>query len=103
HHHEVHRRRRELDRAQGGPAVSPSRRVVAIVALVTAMMLPSIVHAADANQAGMAAYQRGDFEAAERSFQRAIAESPREPLFRYHRRAALTRLGRWGEAGQGYE
>ena len=83
--------------------MSPRRRVVAIMALVTAVMLPSVVHAADANQAGMAAYQRGDFEAAERSFQRAIAESPREPLFRYHRGAALTRLGRWAEAVQEYE
>src|SRR5262249_60336159 len=58
---------------------------------------------ADLNQSGMAAYQRGDFEAAERLFRRAIAESPREPLFHYHRAAALTQLGRWTEAVQEYE
>src|SRR5215467_9374215 len=67
------------------------------------LLLAAVAAASDLNQAGMAAYQRGDFETAERLFRRAIAESPREPLFHYHRGAALTQLGRWTEAVQEYE
>jgi clan AA aspartic protease (TIGR02281 family) len=77
--------------------------LAAICALLSVLRLVGVGHAGDANQAGMAAYQRGDFETAERLFQRAIGESPREPLFHYHRGAALTRLGRYVEAAQEYE
>ncbi len=80
-----------------------ARACAAICAVLSVVTLVARVHAGDANQSGMAAYQRGDFETAERLFQRAIAESPREPLFHYHRGAALTRLGRWVEAAQEYE
>ena len=69
----------------------------AMTTLLCVLTMVAVVHAGAANQSGMAAYQRGDFEAAERLFQRAIAESPREPLFHYHRGAALTRLGRWAD------
>jgi clan AA aspartic protease (TIGR02281 family) len=76
-----------------------------MVALVPACALAIVAYAgaADLNQSGMAAYQRGDFETAERLFRRAISESPREPLFHYHRAAALTQLGRWVEAVPEYE
>ena len=57
----------------------------------------------DLNEAGKAAYSRGDYEAAERLFARAIADQPREPLLHYHRAAALTKLGRWRDAYQAYE
>ena len=73
------------------------------VAVLGALMLATAAHAADLNQTGMAAYQRGDFETAERLFRGAIAESPREPLFHYHRGTALTQLGRFAEAVQEYE
>ena len=73
---------------------------VAWTALIVAV---AVATTADLNQAGMAAYQRGDFETAERLFRRAMAESPRDPLFHYHRGAALTQLGRWTEAVQEYE
>ncbi len=57
----------------------------------------------DPNEAGKAAYARGDYEAAERLFAKAIERQPREPLFYYHRAVALTRLRRWREAFRAYE
>ncbi len=57
----------------------------------------------DLNEAGKAAYARGDYATAERLFARAIERQPREPLFHYHRAVALTRLERWREAVQAYE
>lgn len=57
----------------------------------------------DLNEAGKAAYARGDYATAERLFAGAIARQPREPLFHYHRAVALTRLERWSEAVQAYE
>lgn len=55
------------------------------------------------NEAGKAAYARGDYEAAERLFSLAIGNRPRDPLLHYHRAAALTQLGRWRDAYQAYE
>jgi clan AA aspartic protease (TIGR02281 family) len=57
----------------------------------------------DPNEAGKAAYARGDYAVAERLFARAIERQPREPLFHYHRAIALTRLERWREAVQAYQ
>jgi aspartyl protease family protein len=42
----------------------------------------------EANAAGMAAYARGDYAAAERLFSAAVAATPNEPLYHYHRGAA---------------
>lgn len=58
---------------------------------------------AEANDAGTAAYQRGDFATAVRMFSAAAAAVPTEPLYHYHRGAALVRLGRYGEARAAYE
>ena len=58
---------------------------------------------AEANAAGMAAYARGDYAAAERLFSAAVAATPNEPLYHYHRGAALVRLGRFAEARASYE
>lgn len=58
---------------------------------------------ADLNEAGMAAYGRGDYAGAERLFSRAIARAPRDPLLHYHRGVALSRLSRWSEATASYE
>lgn len=57
----------------------------------------------DSNEAGKAAYARGDYGEAERLFARAIERQPEEPLFHYHRAVALTRLRRWREAFRAYE
>jgi clan AA aspartic protease (TIGR02281 family) len=53
---------------------------------------------AELNEAGKAAYARGDFAAAERLFSQALAKAPDEPLLYYHRGIALMRLSRWQEA-----
>jgi clan AA aspartic protease (TIGR02281 family) len=58
---------------------------------------------ADLDDEGRAAYMRGDYVAAERAFNAAIARSPANPLLRYHRAASLTQLGRWDEAVVEYE
>jgi clan AA aspartic protease (TIGR02281 family) len=58
--------------------------------------------ATDLNEAGMAAYAKGDFVEAERLFGAAVRQAPREALFHYHRGAALTRLGRLGQAEASY-
>jgi clan AA aspartic protease (TIGR02281 family) len=58
---------------------------------------------ADLDQAGRAAYERGDYAAAEQAFSEASARSPSDALLRYHRAAALTQLGRWEDAIAEYE
>jgi clan AA aspartic protease (TIGR02281 family) len=55
------------------------------------------------NEAGMAAYTKGDYAEAERRFRQAVAAAPREPLYVYHLAVALTRLGRYREAAENYE
>ena len=55
------------------------------------------------NEAGMAAYAKGDYAEAERRFRQAVASAPREPLYVYHLAVALTRLGRYREAAENYE
>ena len=52
----------------------------------------------DLNEAGKAAYERGDYDAAERLFKQAVTREPRDPLLHYHRGVALMRLSRWREA-----
>jgi clan AA aspartic protease (TIGR02281 family) len=54
------------------------------------------------NEAGKAAYARGDFVEAERLFREAITAAPREPMPHYHRGVALTRLRRFSEAAAAY-
>lgn len=58
---------------------------------------------AELNEAGKAAYTRGDFPAAERLFDRALAEAPDEPLLHYHRGITLMRLSRWQEASVAFQ
>jgi len=57
----------------------------------------------DLDQAGRAAYERGDYAAAERAFTEAISKAPTDALLRYHRGAALMQLGRWDDAVAEYE
>src|SRR5687768_894116 len=55
------------------------------------------------NEAGKAAYSRGELAEAERLFREAIAAAPEEPLSHYHRGVALTRLLRFEEAAAAYQ
>src|SRR5258708_8572877 len=57
----------------------------------------------DLNEAGKAAYAKGDFATAERLFSQALVQAPDEPLLHYHRGIALMRLSRWREASTAFE
>src|SRR4029434_5588555 len=78
-------------------------RLYAIVALVALAALagPAWADVSKLNEAGKAAYARGDFVAAERLFREAIRGAPEEPLLHYHLAGVLTRLGQWDEAREG--
>jgi clan AA aspartic protease (TIGR02281 family) len=82
------------------------RHVVSVLtALLFSVVLADVSCAqtpGEANEAGKAAYQRGDFVAAERFFSAAATAMPGEALFHYHRGAALVRLGRFAEARGSY-
>lgn len=58
---------------------------------------------ADLNEAGKAAYTRGDYAAAERLFKQAAKQAPQDPLLHYHRGVALMMLSRWREAAASFE
>ncbi len=58
---------------------------------------------ADLNDAGTAAYSRGDYVGAERLFDQAVAQAPRDPLLHYHRGVTLMRLSKWREASAAFE
>jgi aspartyl protease family protein len=73
------------------------------IALLVLLMLSTAAALADLDEAGRAAYARGDYAAAERAFKEAIVRAPADALLRYHRAAALTKLGRWDEAIDEYE
>src|SRR5262245_16976411 len=74
-----------------------AREILALL-LTLAFALTARAAATDLNEAGRAAYARGDYEAAQRLFSQAIAQAPDEPLLHYHRGVALMRLSRWQEA-----
>jgi len=73
------------------------------VGTVLAMLASLGAAPRDLNEAGAAAYARGDFAAAERLFGQAIAQAPDDPLLHYQRAVALTRLERWREAAREHE
>jgi aspartyl protease family protein len=54
------------------------------------------------NEAGKAAYARGEYATAERLFRQAVAAAPEEPEVHYHHGVALTHLHRWAEAAAAY-
>jgi clan AA aspartic protease (TIGR02281 family) len=55
------------------------------------------------NEAGKAAYARGDYATAERLFRQAVTAAPEEPETHYHHAVALTHLHRWTEAAAAYQ
>lgn len=61
--------------------------------LLTFLALPQL-HAED----GKAAYERGDFGAAETAWRKAIAENPTDWIARHNLALALAQQSRWGEA-----
>jgi clan AA aspartic protease (TIGR02281 family) len=71
--------------------------------LLAALLATVGATVADLNEAGKAAYARGDYAEAERLFREAVTRAPDDPLLHYHRGAALTRLGRWRDAAAAYE
>ncbi len=79
------------------------RRVTTGAVLLLILVATVGATVADLNDTGKAAYLRGDYAAAERSFRQAVARSPRVPEFHYHRAVALTQLGRWREAVEEHE
>jgi clan AA aspartic protease (TIGR02281 family) len=78
-------------------------RASTVSALFLVWLLSLGAGASDLNDAGTAAYHRGDYAEAERIFGQAIDRTPSEPLLHYHRGVALSRLSRWREAAASYE
>jgi aspartyl protease family protein len=79
-------------------------RAVVLGQLVALILAASVGAAAsDLNDPGKAAYSRGDYIAAERLFNQAVARAPRDPLLHYHRGVTLMRLSRWREASAAFE
>ena len=80
-----------------------ARRAVLIPLLGLMLLGAGASTVAELNEAGKAAYARGDFTAAERLFSQALAKAPDEPLLYYHRGIALMRLSRWQEASTAFQ
>jgi clan AA aspartic protease (TIGR02281 family) len=83
-----------------------NRRRLGAVMVVLLLAVPQLCAAltpGELNEAGKSAYQRRDFATAARLFGEAVAGAPSEPLFHYHRGAALVRLGQLTEARASYE
>jgi clan AA aspartic protease (TIGR02281 family) len=81
-----------------------SRQGAILIPLLGLMLLgATAATVADLNEAGKAAYARGDFATAERLFTQALAKAPDEPLLHYHRGIALMRLSRWQEASAAFQ
>lgn len=81
-----------------------SRRGAVLIPLLGLMLLGAgEATVADLNEAGKAAYARGDFATAERLFGQALVKAPDEPLLYYHRGIALMRLSRWQEASTAFQ
>ena len=70
---------------------------------LVALAIGASAAGADLNDAGQAAYERGDFVTAERLFRQATMQAPGDPLLHYHRGVALMRLSRWREARAAFE
>jgi clan AA aspartic protease (TIGR02281 family) len=81
------------------------RRTLLALALVASAGLaaPALAEVSRLNEAGKAAYERGDFGTAESLFREAIRATPDDPLLHYHLAVVLTRRAQWKEAKEAYE
>jgi clan AA aspartic protease (TIGR02281 family) len=77
-----------------------TRRLLALAAMLLACAGGNW---ADLNEAGKAAYARGEYARAEGLFRQALVAAPDEPQVHYHHGVALTHLHRWAEAAAAYE
>jgi clan AA aspartic protease (TIGR02281 family) len=75
--------------------------LLALLALILMSTVAATV--SDLNEAGKAAYTKGDFATAERLFRQALVRAPDEPLLHYHQGITLMRLSRWQEASAAFE
>jgi clan AA aspartic protease (TIGR02281 family) len=73
------------------------------VALSTASVATAIGGVTELNDAGKAAYMRGDLATAERLFREALQAAPDDPTLHYHLGVVLTKQSRWKEAKEAYE
>ena len=78
-------------------------RAPRLLALAAVLLACAGAGWAQLNEAGKAAYARGEYAEAERLFRQALAAAPDEPVVHYHRGVALTHLHRWAEAAAAYE
>ncbi len=78
-------------------------RVLGSLMGLVALAVCASTAVADLNDAGRAAYERGDYVAAERLFRRAAKQAPGDPVLHYHQGVALMRLSRWREARAAFE
>ena len=74
-----------------------------VVALSTAPMATAAGGVTALNDAGKAAYARGDLATAERLFREALQSAPDEPTLHYHLGVVLTKQHRWKDAKDAYE
>jgi clan AA aspartic protease (TIGR02281 family) len=74
-----------------------------LLVLATVLLACAGASWADLNEAGKAAYGRGEYARAERLFRQALVAAPDEPQVHYHHGVALTHLHRWVEAAAAYE
>ena len=74
-----------------------------LLALATVLIACAGGSWADLDEAGKAAYARGDYARAERLFRQALVGAPDEPRLHYHHGVVLTHLHRWSEAAAAYE
>jgi clan AA aspartic protease (TIGR02281 family) len=79
------------------------RTASALPAALLGLLCATGAFAADLNDAGRAAYERGDYATAERLFRQAATQSPGDPLVHYHQGVTLMRLARWREAAAAFD
>jgi clan AA aspartic protease (TIGR02281 family) len=78
-------------------------RVFAVAVVLLASGGVAAAGVTELNDAGKAAYARGDLVTAERLFREALQASPEEPTLHYHLAVVLTKQSRWKEAKDAYE
>ncbi|HEY3068136.1 MAG TPA: TIGR02281 family clan AA aspartic protease [Methylomirabilota bacterium] len=81
----------------------PIRALAVAIALSAAPIAIAAGGVTELNEAGKAAYARGDLATAERLFREALEAAPEESTLHYHLAVVLTKQSRWKEAKDAYE